>query len=289
MASMKLRDALGEFSAGWRDDLSPKWRALLAGTNPNPLSVAAALTFDALEPIYPARRHTPLPGARADAHVFRAFDDIEPSQVRCVLIGQDPYPDLRRATGRSFEQGNLAAWQNPAASVAASLRVLLRMLVAARTGNDSVLKMNWTSLLAFAASPAAGLEPPRALFDRLQRAQGVLFLNAGLTITRYRSGGAPEQTQGHIPFWRPVVGQVLRALATRGSGHVVYLCLGRFAQQVLASEGVKLAAVGAGTWETRAIDVALPHPVAPGFIGGLNPFNAVNAKLVAMGASPILW
>lgn len=284
-----LRDALSGFSIGWRDDLSPGWRTLLAATEPNALAVGSTLTFDDLQPIYPARRDSPLPGARADAHVFRAFDDIAPSQVRCVLIGQDPYPALSRATGRSFEQGDIAAWGLPASSVANSLRVLLRMLVAERTHDSAVLKMSWANFVRHAATPAVGLEPPRALFDRLQRAQGVLFLNAGLTITRYQSGGAPEQTRGHIPFWRPVVGQVLRSMATRESGHVVFLCLGQLAQKLLASEGVKLAGTQAGTWNTRAADVALPHPVAPGFMSGPNPFSAVNAKLASFGAAPIAW
>jgi uracil-DNA glycosylase len=287
---MTLRDALVDFSQGWHDDLSPGWRALLAGTSPDPLAVLESLTFDALQPIYPARRAKPLPGARADAHVFRAFDGIEPAQVRCVLIGQDPYPTLSRATGRAFEQGDIDAWALPAASVATSLRVLLKMLIAARSRDNQVLKLSWSSLLRFAStSPAVALEPPRALFDRLQQTQGVLFLNAGLTLTRYRSGGAPEQTRGHIPFWRPVVGQVLRSMATRTSGQVVFLCLGQFAQSLLTSEGVKQAAADAGTWGTRAADVALPHPVAPGFTRGPNPFNAVNAKLASFGAAPIEW
>jgi uracil-DNA glycosylase len=78
-------------------------------------------------------------------------------------------------------------------------------------------------------------------------------------------------------------------MATRQSGQVVFLCLGALAQKLLASESVKLAAAQAGTWDTRAGEVALPHPVAPGFMNGPNPFEAVNAKLVAFGAAPIAW
>ena len=283
---MNLRDALNNFSLDWRDDLSPKWRTVLAGVSPNALGVLDTLTFTATEPIYPTRRNVVLAGARVDAHVFRAFDDLEPSKVRCVLIGQDPYPALSRATGRSFEQGDLNAWVSKASSVASSLRVLLRMLVAARTSDATVLKMSWSNFVKFTATTQ--LESPRDLFDHLQ-SQGVLCLNAGLTITRYKSGGAPEQTKGHIPFWRPVVGQVLRSIATRNTGHAVFLCLGQFAQKLLTSERVKSEATTAGTWGTRAIDLAMPHPVAPGFISGPNPFLAVNGKLASMGASAIDW
>jgi uracil-DNA glycosylase len=163
------------------------------------------------------------------------------------------------------------------------------MLVAARSQDDEVLKMSWSAVVTLAASPAVNLEAPRELFDRLQQSQGVLFINAGLTLTRYRKGGAPEQTKGHIPFWRPVVGQVLRSLATRNSGQVVFLCLGQFAQKLLTGERVRFDATNAGTWGTRAADVSLAHPVASGFIGGPNPFRSVNTKLNALGASPILW
>lgn len=283
---MNLRDALTEFSMGWRDDFPSHWQPVLAGVNPNALGVLVTLTFAATEPIYPTRRNVDLAGARTDAHVFRAFDDLEPANVRCVLIGQDPYPVLSRATGRSFEQGDLDAWVSKASSVATSLRVLLRMLVAARTGDATVLKMTWPNFVKFSAT--ISLESPRELFDHLQ-SQGVLCLNAGLTITRYKSGGAPEQTKGHIPFWKPIVGQVLRSIATRNTGQVVFLCLGRFAQKLLISERVKQDATAAGTWGTRAVDLAMPHPVATGFISGPNPFLAVNGKLVSMGASAIDW
>lgn len=283
---MNLRDALIDYSLDWRNDLSPKWRTILSGVTPNALGVLDTLTFATTEPIYPTRRSIVLAGARADAHVFRAFDDLEPSKVRCVLIGQDPYPALSRATGRSFEQGDLNTWVGKGSSVASSLRVLLRMLVATRTGNPAVLKMTWANFVKFTAT--IQLESPRDLFDHLQ-AQGVLCLNAGLTITRYKSGGAPEQTKGHLPFWKPVVGQVLRSIATRNDGHVVFLCLGQFAQKLLVSERVKADATTAGTWGTRASDLALPHPVAPGFISGVNPFVAVNGKLASMGAPAIDW
>lgn len=283
---MNLREALTQYSANWRDDLSSNWRTALVGVSPNTLGVLDTLTFATTEPIYPGRLNAPLLGARTDTHVFRAFAGLEPSLVRCVLLGQDPYPALSRATGRSFEQGDLGAWVSKASSVASSLRVLIRMLVAARTGDAAVLKMSWANFVKFTAT--IQLESPRDLFDHLQ-AQGVLCLNAGLTITRYKSGGAPEQTKGHIPYWKPVVGQVLRSIATRSRGHVVFLCLGQFAQKLLVSERVKIEATTAGTWATRAIDLPMPHPVAPGFTTGPNPFLAVNAKLAAMGATAIQW
>jgi uracil-DNA glycosylase len=286
---LKLREALTAFAADWRDDLSPAWQHFLTDVQPDVASVAERLTFSVGEPIFPARLRTPLVAARGDAHVFRAFDDLAPAEVRCVLIGQDPYPKSSRATGRSFEQGDLESWSVPASKVAASLRNLVRMLIAARIGVGAFQGGSWRALIERAAMADINLEPPRQLFDRLQIEEGVLFLNAGLTLTRYKSGGAPEQTQGHIPFWKPVVGRVLRTLSSRGNGHVVFLCLGGFAQQLVVREGVQAAAMAAGAWQTRVRVLTLPHPVAPGFTTGANPFVAVNEQLEAMGAARILW
>jgi uracil-DNA glycosylase len=78
-------------------------------------------------------------------------------------------------------------------------------------------------------------------------------------------------------------------MAMRRRGQVVFLCLGALAQKLLVNEGVRLAAAEAGTWDTRAGEVALPHPVAPGFVNGPTPFEAVNAKLRSFGAPPIAW
>ena len=45
------------------------------------------------------------------------------------------------------------------------------------------------------------------------RAQGAIFLNAGLTITKFKPGGSPEQKYGHIPLWQPFVAHLLKSLA----------------------------------------------------------------------------
>ena len=36
------------------------------------------------------------------SRLFRALDLIDPGEVRCILIGQDPYPDPKLATGVAF-------------------------------------------------------------------------------------------------------------------------------------------------------------------------------------------
>ncbi|WP_432783362.1 hypothetical protein QZH45_15740 [Pseudomonas corrugata] len=285
---MLLRDALVLFSTDWQLDLPSPWRSVLGSVEPAAADVASFLTFGP-EPVFPARRASPLPDARADAHVFRAFDGLAPEKVRCMLVGQDPYPRIARATGRSFEQGDLQTWPAKSNEIALSLRCLVQKLAQSRTGKSAyVAQDGWSTVMADAMSGALPLESPQSLFDHWQQ-NGVLCLNAGLTLTRYLQGGAPEQAHGHIPFWAPVVGGVLRHLAARQDRPVVYLLLGGYAQTLAQRIGIRQTAEAAGRWGVEVDEVRLLHPAAQGFLSGPNPFDEVNKKLVALGETAINW
>ncbi|HEV7880417.1 hypothetical protein [Bradyrhizobium sp.] len=285
---MNLRAALNEFLIDWRNDLAPAWRTTLQDIEPAFANVRNDLLFSAEQPIYPSRRASPLQGARSDAHAFRAFDSTKPEDIRCVLVGQDPYPKISRATGRSFEQGDLLGWDQ--AGVATSLKRLIQMLANERTGSTQFTAANgWNAVRSAIASGAVRFGSPRELFDRLQEQEGLLFLNASLTITRYLAGGAPEQLFGHIPLWSPIVGRVLGTLAQRKTGHVVFLLLGTPAQQLANRMRIRQIAQQSGVWQTRVDEVRLSHPASNQFLSGPNPFHEVNARLLNMGAAPIRW
>ena len=51
--------------------------------------------------------------------LFRALDDLPPDRVRCVIVGQDPYPDPRLGTGYAFSVP-------PSSGIPPSLRVILQ-------------------------------------------------------------------------------------------------------------------------------------------------------------------
>lgn len=285
----RLRDALGDFASGYVADLPREWGRALQDVDLAVDDVDASLTFDSTSPIYPARRGAPLAAARADAHTFRAFDGLPAGDVRCVLLGQDPYPRVARATGRSFEQGDLDEWPDHPGPVATSLRCLVQFLAHARAGDDRFLAADgWRRLRDAARDGTLDLDSPRDLFDRWQ-ARGVLCLNAGLTLTRYAQGGAPEQLRGHIPFWAPVVGGVLRHLAVGSDRQVVFLLLGQAAQALAESFGLRQVADAAGAWGSRVRAVRLSHPAATGFLQGVNPFREVDLAFDAMGAEPVGW
>jgi uracil-DNA glycosylase len=290
-----LREAMRAFLTNWRADLSEPWRELLSSVEPAFEDVGADLELHDGEVIFPGRKGSPVPGAPPRAHVFRALDGIRPSAVRVVILGQDPYPKLAWATGRAFEQGDITAWPRDRGDVAPSLARIIQVLAAARTGRSAYKRNDaaWRRVVDDLESGDLELQPPHRLFGELQR-QGVLFLNTGLTLTRFQRGGAPEQLRGHIPLWRPIVRQILTRLATRTTGHVVFLLWGKPARAVFSDTGVEDAARAAGTWSTRVAALAHTHPASvyegrPTFFRAPNPFTAANESLGEMGADPIEW
>jgi uracil-DNA glycosylase len=113
----------------------------------------------------------------------------------------------------------------------------------------------------------------------------VIFLNAGLTISRYVPGGGPEQKFGHIPLWRPIIHRILQALVNRTNGRVAILTWGGFAQNVLKSSGAQRLPA----WVGRAAAVSAAHPAVPAFLKPPNPFAAANDAIHQLGGQPIAW
>jgi len=290
-----LREALRGFLKGWRNDLAWSWRQVLRGVEPDFEAVRADLELGNEEFIFPGRKGRPIPGAPSGAHVFRALDGIRPSAVRAVVLGQDPYPNHQFATGRAFEQGGLESWPRDPKRIADSLARIVQTIAAERTGNAAYTRDDaaWRKVPDDLRSGALRLGPPNRLFDQLE-GQGVLWLNTGLTISHFQKGGAPEQLEGHLPLWRPIIRRILTHLATRRSGQVVFLLWGSPARRTFQEAGVQLAAEAAGTWRQRAAMATHAHPAAvvsgkPSFFRPPNPFVRANASLVRMEGKPIDW
>lgn len=296
--SILLRQALEEMLEGWQSDLNAEWQAVLQASAPDFGAVDPALLHESWEPIFPTRKGVAIPGAPRQAHIFRALDDIDPEDVTAIILGQDPYPNVSWATGRAFEQGNLDEWLLNPKSVSDSLERIIPSVAVARTSNLEYTMPThsataWARVVADVASGVLPLQPPPTLFDHWQK-QGVLFLNTGLTLSRFTRGGSPHQLRGHIPLWRPIIRTILAHIATRSSGHVVFLLWGRVARDFFDESGVEEKARAAGTWDSRVRVVTHAHPAAvdvngPLFFQGANPFVDANKALGAMAGDTIDW
>lgn len=130
------------------------------------------------------------------ATIFAALAATRPSDVKVVLLGQDPYPTPGHANGLAFSV-------SPGVKLPASLRNLL-------------------------AGVSADLGCPKLVDGDLTRwaRQGVLLLNTALTV----SAG---QANSHKAFgWSVVTDAVLRHVAALPQ-RVVFLCLGAQARTLV--------------------------------------------------------
>ncbi|MFC1889442.1 hypothetical protein ACFL4G_06770 [Thermodesulfobacteriota bacterium] len=197
---------------------------------------------------------------------------------------------MSRATGRAFEQGDLTSWASR--DVAPSLKRIVQSVVHFRTRRSRYVKgSGWKRLVSDLNDGSLKLKTPSATFDTWQR-QGVLFLNTGLTLTRYQQGGHPHQKDGHIPLWAPVVGAICMRLAEREAAPVVFLSWGAFARRFLYRLGVLTDSTRTAQVVPRLANAGVvirDHPATHRFLDTPNLFREVNQNLRALGAEPIDW
>ena len=282
-----LHQFMDRWLQGWQIDLPSAWRPLFKDFELPVDAIDRSLSVEDGEVIYPGRRHHALPGAPEGAHLFRAFEGIAPAEVRCVLLGQDPYPDVRFATGRAFEAGAYDHWSDLNGMASHSMRSLIQCVYAARRGDPSFAQgvAQWPCALAAVSDPGNRFPGPGALAQHWVD-QGVLLLNSSLTLSRFSVDGHPHQTKGHIPLWRPFVAHVIRHLLDAESRPVIFILFGNAACKAAAQGGL----TGNFDDSNHPWVVAAPHPAAGNaFLRRRNPFIECNRKLEHMNQAPIDW
>lgn len=279
---IRLKSAMAEILEGWQDDLSPAWHGALGPVELGLSDIDTSLTLNPWEPVFPVRRGLHFPGMPAGSHMLRAFDDIAPTDVRCVVLGQDPYPEPGFATGRAFEAGNLAGWGELDKMFSKSIRAYMQQIYSARTNQPDHSRSfdDWPSVRSALTDPANAFETPTGIADRWV-GEGVLLLNTALTLSRFQVGIDPHQSGGHLPLWRPLMVRTLEVLAKQDRPLIV-LAFGGSAADTIERAG--LVASDTLFIERRA------HPA---FVDRLfaepNPFVSANQFLKAKGLAPIAW
>lgn len=285
--TIPLADALAEMLDGWIDDLDPLWREVFKDTELGFNRIDPALELHPHEPIFPGRKVHAHLDAPIGAHIFRAFDDLTPADVRCVLLGQDPYPSISFSTGRAFEIGNYGSWRDLETMFTHSMRSFTQCVYAERSGNPELATstLNWPEVLAAIESPESSFELPTELAQRWV-GQGVLLVNSSLTISRFAVAGDPHQTAGHMPLWRPLVTRLLCHLIQDQPIAPIVGLFGDVAKSAYEDAVGQLADPSAATSST----VVTEHPAAGDkFLANGNPFTECNAILLARGEEPIDW
>ncbi len=221
--------------------LDPQWREALAGEFAAPYM--ADLKRFLLERKAAGARIFP-PGS----HWFRALDLTPPDKVRVVILGQDPYHGPGQAHGLCFSV-------RPGVPVPPSLANIYKEL-----------------------QRDLGIAPPRHGFLEHWAGQGMLLLNAVLTVEMGDAGS--HQGKGWERFTDAVIARV-NALERP----VVFLLWGSHAQK-------KAAGVDSVDRGGRHLVLKAPHPsplsAHRGFLG-CGHFSQANAFLMAQGQEPIDW
>lgn len=176
--------------------------------------------------------------------IFNAFNSTPFDQVKVVLIGQDPYHGAGQAEGLSF-------------SVPLGIKPPPSLVNIYKEMKDDL-----------------GLEPPRHGHLGAWAKQGVLLLNAVLTVR----AGQPGSHRGK--GWELFTDRVIQLLSEHRE-HLVFFLWGKYAQEkvTLINESKHLV--------LRAAHPS-PYSAASGFFG-CKHFSKANAYLELHGIQPIQW
>ena len=228
-----------EKESGPLDALSPAWRAVLepfSQSLPSTLIDEATSCLPAKEDVFAA---------------LTAGECADPSKIRVVILGQDPYPTPGNAHGLAFSV------RPTVTKIPASLQNIFKELAA---------DLGPSSATSGCLSPWAE--------------QGVLLLNDVLTVE-------PGKPLSHVGRgWEPITAAIL-ATVLNAAEHVVIIAWGRNAQKKLESATIKpLLAKHKHT----VLTAPHPSPLSAhtGFFGS-RPFSKTNEALTARGQTPIQW
>ena len=129
--------------------------------------------------------------------------------LKVIILGQDPYPEKGRATGRAFEVGDMTLWNASFKQV--SLKNIVRLLH--KTYNNIE---NYDDIKSFnqikeeIEKGQFNILPPHELFKSWER-QGVLLLNSYLTCEVGKPGS-------HREIWPEFAGRLIEYISGRKPG-----------------------------------------------------------------------
>ncbi len=218
-------------------DIEPSWKQELSGEFGKPYFLELAAFLKAEKKL---QKVIYPPGPQ----IFNAFKFTPFHLVKVVVIGQDPYYNPGQAHGLSFSVAEGVPVPKSLINIYQELR------------ND------------------LGITPPKSGNLEKWARQGVLLLNASLTVEAER----PNSHSGM--GWQTFTDEVIRQLSQKRE-HLVFLLWGRFAQQKEALIDVSKHTV---------LKSAHPSPLSAhnGFFG-CKHFSLTNKSLVEFGQSPIDW
>lgn len=279
----------------WRNHLPSAWRGYFKEVELDFEAVDAGLQLGSHERIWPQLN------GPTGAHVFKAFQDLKPEEVRVVIFGNDPYTKERQASGRSFEQRDLTNWKTDIRfrrRISPSLQSILAATTATDKRNQPYGLVNtkmayddyedeglrqpiWFSHVELARGLADGkiiLPSPKKIF-RYWAQQGVLWLNRTLTYTKWDS----PHRESHRALWAPFTQRALEILVERGESEPIIFVMWGSSADDLEADIVAIRQVKRIPAQRIRLSKT-GHPQWPqGYFRKGNPLVAINKMLDARG------
>jgi len=126
------------------------------------------------------------------------------NEIKVVILGQDPYPEKGRATGRSFEVGDLHSWNDKFRQV--SLKNIIRLIHKNYNNIDDYNKiLKFSEIQREISEGRFGIALPDMLFKSWEK-QGVLLLNTYFTVEQGKAGS-------HISLWEPFSKKLIKFIS----------------------------------------------------------------------------
>ena len=102
------------------------------------------------------------------------------NSIKVIILGQDPYPEKGRATGRAFEVGDLKDWNEKFRQV--SLKNIVRLIHKNYNGIEKYGEIKkFSEIQKEIINNTFPIESPSKIFKSWEK-QGVLLLNTYLTV-----------------------------------------------------------------------------------------------------------
>lgn len=202
-----------------------------------------------VRPIYPEKGSDLL---------FKAFRTTPLSEVKCVILGQDPYHD------GSYDGFAFSNSIDKRGRVSPSLQNILR-----EVQDDCYPEKNLETQFS---------EDYKMVSLERWAKQGVLLINTAHTVAK----GVPGS---HMALWKPFTKRILDILMIDHNTPIVFILWGRHAQKIFYDQ--------VGTYPISnglVLESAHPSPFSAytGFFGS-KPFSKTNKFLTENNIKPVVW
>lgn len=135
-----------------------------------------------------------------EKHRVLRFLETDTNTLKIIILGQDPYPEKGKATGRAFEVGGLNTWDETFRQV--SLKNIVRLIYTSQKGIENYNDIpKFSVILEEIKDGKFKIANPPDLFENLEN-QGVLFLNTCFTVY-------PGKPLSHTEIWKAFTERLL--------------------------------------------------------------------------------